>query len=112
MRRDTSATRVTQAIRARLATLPDGARLPATRGLVAELRVSPLTVRAAIARLTAEGAVEARPGIGTFAIRRDPARAGDLAWQSVALGPARADSRADEDLLALPPLDALPLSSG
>jgi len=112
---DSSAGRVAQALRVRIAPLPEGARLPSTRELTAELRVSPLTVRAAVARLVAEGAIDARPGHGTFVARgraRAQAGTGDLGWQSVALGAARADSRALEELVALPPPGAISLSVG
>ncbi|HEV2675208.1 MAG TPA: PLP-dependent aminotransferase family protein [Aliidongia sp.] len=115
MNNDISSDRVVQALRARIAELSPGARLPSARELVARLRVSPLTVRAAVARLVAEGAIEARPGSGTFvAPGRRPvqARGDDFGWQSVSLGTARADMRAVEQLLALPPQGAICLSTG
>lgn len=99
-------------MRQRTIGLPEGAQLPSTRELVAELGVSPVTVRAAIARLVADGVVETRPGTGTFVAVRRTAEPGDLAWQSVALGCARAETRAVEELISPPPEGTLPLSTG
>ena len=77
-------------------------------------RASPLTVQRAIGRLAGEGLVEPRPGRGTF-VAAPPAAGGgaapDLSWQSVALG-ARVDDAALQELVALPPTGAIPLSSG
>lgn len=46
--------------------LTPGERLPALRDLAAELRISHNTLRAAVARLEAEGILESRHGLGTF----------------------------------------------
>ena len=46
--------------------VPAGARLPSSRGLAAELRVSRNTVLYAFEQLAAEGYIEARRGAGTF----------------------------------------------
>ncbi|GGF13236.1 transcriptional regulator [Aliidongia dinghuensis] len=113
MNDDISSHRVRQVIEARIATLQPGARLPSVRELVGELRVSPLTVRAAVARLVAEGAIEARPGYGTFVTQGwATTTGGDFGWQTVALGAARADSRALEELVAVPPPGTIGLSTG
>lgn len=79
---------------------------------------SPLTVQRAVARLVAEGAVEARPGRGTFVTAPAPPvgavapAAPDLGWQSVALGAAPAGGDDLQALLTLPPPGSVPLSSG
>jgi len=94
-----------------------GDRLPSVRELMAAERASPVTVQRAVARLAGEGLVEPRPGRGTFVAAAAgpplPAadRAPDLSWQSVALG-ARVDDAALQELVALPPAGAIPLSSG
>src|SRR4051812_27417684 len=109
--------RVTQALRATAAALRPGDRLPSVRDLMAAHRASPLTVQRAIGRLAGEGLVEPRPGRGTFVAapaEAPPGAAGapDLSWQSVALGARTVDQAALQELLALPPAAAIPLSSG
>jgi DNA-binding transcriptional MocR family regulator len=47
-------------------TLPAGSRLPSTRQLAADLKVSRITVTNAYAELEADGLIEARTGLGTF----------------------------------------------
>ena len=87
---------------------------------MARHRASPLTVQRAVARLAAEGLVEARPGSGTFAVAHGGAaaapsatRAPDLSWQAVALGArAAGGDEALQDLLAVPPAGAIALSGG
>ena len=84
---------------------------------MARHRASPLTVQRAIARLTGEGLVDPRPGRGTFvAPGRAPVLAADeapdLSWQSVVLGARAVDDAALQELLAVPPAAAIPLSSG
>ena len=82
------------------------------------LAVGPGTVREAFAALVSEGLIEAHPGRGTFVASCSPAPGaataarGDLGWQSVALGAARADTDALGELAALPPPGAIPLSTG
>jgi len=81
---------------------------------MASHRASPITVQRAIGRLAGEGLVEPRPGRGTFVAAR-PARAAaaaDLSWQSVALGARAVEETALQELLALPPAAAIPLTSG
>ena len=46
--------------------LRPGDRLPALRDLATDLRISHNTLRAAVARLEAEGILESRHGLGTF----------------------------------------------
>ena len=49
-------------------TLAAGTRLPSSRQLARDLRVSRITVATAYAELEAEGAVEAKPGSGTYVL--------------------------------------------
>src|SRR4051812_38906636 len=53
--------------------LAPGARLPSERELARTLEVSRASVREAIASLQVQGAVETRPGAGTFVAARPPA---------------------------------------
>jgi DNA-binding transcriptional MocR family regulator len=62
-----------------------GARLPSTRQLVAEHRVSPVTVQRALSTLTAQGLIDSRPGVGTFVRAARTVRPPDYGWQSAAL---------------------------
>jgi DNA-binding transcriptional MocR family regulator len=111
---DNSEDRVTQSLRSAVARLQPGDRLPSVRELMAAHRASPLTVQRAIGRLAGEGLVEPRPGRGTFVAPRgdDGAGPADLSWQSVALGPRTVEESALQELLAVPPAAAIPLSSG
>jgi DNA-binding transcriptional MocR family regulator len=112
---DNAEDRVTQALRSATAALAPGDRLPSVRELMASHRASPLTVQRAIGRLAGEGLVEPRPGRGTF-VAAPPADAAvaapDLSWQSVALGERAVEEAALQELLAVPPAAAIPLSSG
>lgn len=67
-------------------TEPPGAQLPSTRTLVAQHAVSPVTVQKALRTLIARGAIESRPGIGTFVRAQRATRAHDYGWQTTALG--------------------------
>ena len=71
---------------------------------MAELRVSPVTVQAALDRLAREGLLDARPGQGTFVASnpKESVQSFDLAWQSLALGPARAMTGALGSLCLVP----------
>jgi DNA-binding FadR family transcriptional regulator len=115
MPNDNTEDRVTHALRAAATALGPGDRLPSVRELMAAHRASPLTVQRAIGRLAGEGLVEPRPGRGTFvAARPKPGDATppDLSWQSVALGARTVEEAALQQLLALPPAAAIPLTSG
>ena len=74
MRESNSVATVLQALRSEARRLAAGSRLPSVRALMARHRVSPGTVRQAMARLADEGVLEARPGHGTFLAPR-PVRA-------------------------------------
>jgi DNA-binding transcriptional MocR family regulator len=113
--------RVIEDVRTAARALPPGSRLPSVRELMARHRASPVTVQRALSRLAGEGLVVPRPGRGTFVAERPatpasastPPRAPDLGWQDVALAdrPPLPAAWLDQ-LLALPPGDAIPLSSG
>jgi DNA-binding transcriptional MocR family regulator len=110
---DNAGDRVIQALRTEALAAPPGERLPSVRELMARHRASPVTVQRAVATLAAEGIVEPRPGRGTFVADRPAAHAPpDLSWQAVALGERAVDDSTLQELLALPPPGAIPLSSG
>lgn len=70
-----------------------GSRLPSTRALVSEHRVSPVTVQKALQALAARGLVESRPGAGTFVRTVRTARPADYGWQTAALRSPKAPAR-------------------
>ena len=70
MKTDSSDNRVTQYLKRLASSEAAGARLPSVRALMRELGVSPVTVQHALDRLTREGVIEARPGLGTFVAKR------------------------------------------
>ncbi|MCW0002153.1 PLP-dependent aminotransferase family protein [Pararhizobium sp. YC-54] len=114
MKRDNRLSIVIQSLRDVVASGRPGTRLPSVRTLIKDHRVSPATVERAFAQLVGEGLIEPRPGQGTF-VRQTMASATDVsnfAWQSVALGAARADSGFLGSLLAVPPPESLILSMG
>jgi len=105
---------VVQALRQDAGRLAPGDRLPSVRALMARYRVSPVTVRLAMARLASEGLLEARPGHGTFlaAAPPSPQPRADYAWQGVALGPARIAADDVSALLAAAVPGAVNLAGG
>lgn len=113
MDNDNAIDRVIRDLRASAAAAEPGTRLPSVRELTARHRASPVTVARAVRALAAEGLLEARPGLGTFVVRRgaDPAVT-DLSWQAVALGPRPAGEEAMQALLAVPRPGTIPLSGG
>jgi DNA-binding transcriptional MocR family regulator len=114
MHESNSVASVLQALRQEARRLTPGARLPSVRALMARHRVSPGTVRQAMARLADEGVLEARPGHGTFLAPRpdDPPEAADFAWQGIALGAGRITADDVAALLAGAPTGAVNLSGG
>src|SRR3954447_21508343 len=110
---DNAVDRVTQALRVAADVLAPGDRLPSVRDLMAAHRASPLTVQRAIGRLAGEGPVQPRAGRGTFVAARPAVAAATpaLSWQSVALGARTVEEAALQELLALPPPGAIPLST-
>jgi DNA-binding transcriptional MocR family regulator len=113
MPNDNAEARVIQDLRAYADARSPGERLPSVRELMARHRASPVTVQRAVAALAAEGLVEPRPGRGTFVTGRPAAETSpDLSWQAVALGARAVDEAPLQELMALPPPGAIPLSSG
>lgn len=115
MSEDNAIGRVAADLRAAAEAGRPGDRLPSVRQLMARHSASPLTVQHALRTLTLEGLVEPRPGHGTFVAeptRATPSPGADLSWQAVALGVRSVDGNVLQDLLALPPEGAIPLSSG
>ncbi|AUN42460.1 PLP-dependent aminotransferase family protein [Tsukamurella tyrosinosolvens] len=112
MSNGSSSERLTTALRAWIAAAPPGSKLPSTRALVAEHRVGPVTVQQALRSLTAVGAIETRPGVGTFTrIARAP-RPVDLGWQTAALGAAGRRTPAAPTALLPSDSEAIGLHSG
>jgi DNA-binding transcriptional MocR family regulator len=91
-----------------------GDRLPSSRDLVAEHKVSPVTVSRAIARLIAEGTVVTRPGSGTYVARRTGTESAivDTAWQTVALADRSVSADPIADALGPAPEGAILLDGG
>lgn len=109
---DDSTGRIVRDLRTWLGTAPPGTRLPSTRQLVAEHRVSPVTVQRALSTLTGQGLVETRPGVGTFVRATHPARAADYGWQTAALRAPRTRSDTLWTCLRTTPNDVIALHAG
>lgn len=78
-------------------------------------RVSPGTVRLAMARMAADGVIVARPGHGTFVAPKPvdtPTEAADFAWQGLALGASRIAPDAVRSLLIVPGPGTINLAGG
>lgn len=104
-----------QALRQDARRLPAGGRLPSVRALMAQHRVGPGTVRQAMARLTDEGVLDARPGHGTFVAPPRTAAAetpSDFSWQGLALGGSRVTTDGLAALLPPPAGSAVNLAGG
>ncbi|MFP3990158.1 PLP-dependent aminotransferase family protein [Streptomyces sp. E11-3] len=99
-----------------------GGKLPSSRALVEQYRVSPVTVSRALAALAAEGLVVTRPGAGAF--KAEPKAAadpvGDTSWQQLALSadaanepvPRTVDASGVLASLAAPPAGVIEFSGG
>ena len=112
-----SSDRVIQHLARVAAGLKPGERLPSVRSLMRELKVGPATVRQGVDRLSRDGTLDARSGIGTFtggraAAHRLETPPSDLGWQSVALGPSRTEIAALTRLCLVPPDRARALNAG
>src|SRR5262245_4131604 len=115
MQPDSSIAALAAELRAEVARLRPGDRLPSSRALMARDQASPVTVARAIGLLTAEDLVVARPGSGTYVAERTrPAsvRPGDLDWQAVALSDRSVDADGVVGLLATVPEGVIALSGG
>ncbi|PRY18531.1 PLP-dependent aminotransferase family protein [Kineococcus rhizosphaerae] len=81
-----SSDRIVASLRAWIATVPAGTRVPSNRALCARHAASPVTVQKAVRTLTTLGLVESRPGVGTFVRAERTPRLVDHSWQSATLG--------------------------
>ncbi|WP_191841554.1 PLP-dependent aminotransferase family protein [Catellatospora chokoriensis] len=101
-------------LRALLSTMAPGERMPSSRDLVEQHRISPATVARAIALLAAEGAVVTRPGSGTYVAPRprQPTARADTGWQTVALTDRTVDTRSVIDDLGPPPEGTIRFDGG
>ncbi|MDF1603270.1 PLP-dependent aminotransferase family protein [Nocardioides sp. YIM 152315] len=109
---DDSSSRIVASLHAWIAEAPPGARLPSTRALVAEHGVSPVTVQKALRALATRGAVETRPGVGTFVREMSALRPHDHGWQTAALGAQPRRGLRRSVALRTAPSDAVALHSG
>ena len=109
---DDSAGRIASALRSWIAGAPPGARLPSNRALMAEHGAGPVTVQKAIRQLSAQGLVESRPGVGTFARVVRHVRPVDYGWQTAALGAARVRPAGLSSTQRASTADAIALHSG
>lgn len=66
----------------------------------------------ALRTLIGEGAIEARPGVGTFVRTVRPARPGDYSWQTAALGPLQHGMALPSSALRAASNDVVALHSG
>src|SRR3954454_11988616 len=109
---DGSSFRLAAELRSWIAGALPGARLPSTRALVAQHRVSPVTVQRALRDLTSSGLVETRPGVGTFVRAVRTARPSDYGWQTAALRFPRARIQTVATALRTVPNDVIALHAG
>lgn len=107
-----SSARVTEDLRAWIATAAPEAQLPSTRELTARHAVGPATVQKALRALTAEGIIETRPGVGAFVRTVRRAQSHDYAWQTAALGAAGATASTTSTALRTVAADVIALHSG
>jgi DNA-binding transcriptional MocR family regulator len=125
MNNSSSVDRLAAILRNELEHCAPGRKLPSSRELTARHQVSPVTVSRAIAALTTEGLVVARPGAGVFKATAPPTATvlGDVSWQEVALsadpphtavdvGPRAADASGILATLSAPPPEIIDLSGG
>lgn len=109
---DDSSGRIVAGLREWIAAAAPGARLPSSRALVAQYGASPVTVQKALRTLTSQGAVETRPGVGTFVRAVRVARPNDYGWQTAALGPRPKAVQQLSRALHSVPNDVIALHSG
>ena len=109
---DDSGSRIASELREWIATAPPGAQLPSTRALAARHQAGPVTVQKALRTLTAQGLVEARPGVGTFVRAVRAARPADYGWQTAAMSATAAPAAALPTALRTAPNDVIALHAG
>ncbi|WP_105566749.1 aminotransferase-like domain-containing protein [Microbacterium halophytorum] len=109
---ESSSDRIVAALREWVASAPAGARLPSTRSLVAQFEASPVTVQKALKALIDQGAIESRPGVGTFVRAARTARPNDYGWQTAALGSPQQHLPAASVALRAASNDVIALHSG
>lgn len=109
---DDSGSRIAGELRKWIATAPPGAQLPSTRALAARHQAGPVTVQKALRALTAQGLVEARPGVGTFVRAVRAPRPADYGWQTAAMGATPAPPTALPVALRTAPNDVVAFHSG
>lgn len=107
-----STARLDRELRAWIAAASPGAQLPATRTLVAEHGVSPVTVQKVMRQLSATGLIESRPGVGNFVRAVRSPRIADYGWQTAALGAQLGRPGALSSTQRSPAPDAIDLVSG
>jgi len=109
---DDSGNRIARELREWIATAPPGARLPPTRALAARHQAGPVTVQKALRALTAQGLIEARPGVGTFVRAVRAARPADYGWQTAAMSATSAPAATLPTALRTAPNDVIAFHSG
>jgi DNA-binding transcriptional MocR family regulator len=109
---DDSGSRIATELREWIATAPPGAQLPSTRALAARHQAGPVTVQKALRALTAQGLVEARPGVGTFVRAVRAARPADYGWQTAAMSGTAAPPAGLPTVLRTAPNDVIAFHSG
>lgn len=109
---NSSSDRIVSALREWIAAAPAGAQLPSTRSLVSQFSASPVTVQRALRTLIAQGAIESRPGVGTFVRAIRATRPNDYGWQTAALGSPRRRIPMSTAALRTVPNDVIALHSG
>ncbi|MFE4837237.1 PLP-dependent aminotransferase family protein [Arthrobacter sp. NPDC056691] len=107
-----SSSRIASGLRTWVAKAAPGSQLPSTRSLVAEYQASPVTVQKALQALTREGAIESRPGVGTFVRAVRSARPSDYGWQTAALRSPQAPLRPASAAMRNAPNDVIAFHSG
>jgi DNA-binding transcriptional MocR family regulator len=108
MENDSTTAQLVECLRAEIRALRPGDRLPSSRHLVDEHRVSPVTVSRALSTLVVEGLIVTRPGAGTFVAQPSAPRApADHSWQTVVLADRSIDAGGLSPLFDPPRVDGV-----
>ncbi len=107
-----SSERIANELREWVRSAPPGTQLPATRALVSQYAVSPVTVQKALQLLTAQGLIESQPGVGTFVRSQRIVRPSDYSWQTAALGAQQNRLPKSSSALRSAPNDVIALHAG